>query len=391
MNNQTQNIATEQDETDISLFDVLTVIGQYKVMILVITFTFALLAVVVSLMMTPVFTAKTLLIPPQQQNSASTTLAGLSSVAGLSSGLFGQKLQDDLYISFMTSESFQKIIIERFNLQNRYNTQLFIDTRQALNASVRILSDKKSSLMSIEVDDSDPVFAANMANEYVEELTKYLLKFAITEAQQKRLFLENQIKKTQEDLALAESTFRQSQQKSGLQIPSVLGDIDIKEISELNQQIRSRELQLQAMNSFATPQNTEVQKLRTELLAMRAHLSKLEQGSAIVSTKGTLEQGAFMAYRNIKVQESLLETLVKQLESAKIDESKGGPLVQVVDRATPPERRKSPKRTIMVLQSSIAGLIFGLLISFILKRISNISQNSYSLDKLNALIRVWKF
>ncbi len=391
MDKPIQHPSIDHIEEDVSFLDILTVIGHYKGMILGMTLIFTLVAVVVSLIMTPIYTGRSLVMPPQQQqSSASSALAGLSSVAGLAGGALGLKSQDDMYISFMTSEGFQKKIIERFELHSRYRADLLIDARQALNKHVRLVSDKKSSLMSIEVDDPDPVFAANMANAYVQELGIFLGKIAITEAQQRRLYFENQIKKTQDDLAQAETTFRETQERSGLQIPSAVADIGIKEIAELHGQIRARELQLQAMSSFATPQNAEVKKLMTELLAMRTHLGKLEMGSSTEGSKGALQQGALLAYRNMKVQESILESLVKQYEFAKVDESKDAPLVQVVDAATPPERRTSPKRTIIVLLSAMIGFALGLVMAFIRNTLLNAKESEVGREKLQALSRAWK-
>jgi len=240
------------------------------------------------------------------------------------------------------------------------------------------------------VDDPDPVFAANMANAYIQELSVFLGKIAITEAQQRRLYFENQIKKTQDDLAQAEITFRATQERFGLQIPSAVADIGIKEIAELHGQIRARELQLQAMSSFATPENAEVKKLMTELLAMRAHLGKLEMGSNTEGSRGTLQQGALLAYRNMKVQESILDSLVKQLEYAKVEESKEAPLVQVVDAATPPERRSSPKRAYMVLNSAVAGFLLSLCLALVRKMLLKIKENADGRQKLQALVQAWK-
>ena len=391
MDKPIQHPSIDHIEEDVSFLDILTVIGHYKVMILGMTLIFTLFAVVVSLIMTPIYTGRSLVMPPQQQQSSSSSaLAGLSSVAGLAGGALGLKSQDDMFISFMTSEGFQKKIIERFDLHLKYHADLLIDARQALNAHVRFGSDKKSSLMSIEVDDPDPVFAANISNADVQELSVFLGKIAITEAQQRRLYFENQIKKTQDELAQAEITFRATQERSGLQIPSVVADIGIKEISELHGQIRARELQLQAMSSFATPQNAEMKKLMTELLAMRAHLGKLEMGSSTEDSKGTLQQGALLAYRNMKVQESILDSLVKQYEFAKVDESKDAPLIQVVDAATPPERRTSPKRTIIVLLSAMTGFALGLVMAFIRNMLLNAKESEVGREKLQALSRAWK-
>ena len=382
--------ATPQEEEDISLIDILTIIGQQKSLIIGLTLASALLAVIVSLLMTPVFTARTLVMPPQQQqSSAASSLASLGALAGVASSTIGIKSPDDMYVSFMTSEGFQKKIIDHFNLMDRYHCPFVIDCRQSLSQHARIVSDKKSSLMSIEVDDVDPVFAANMANTFVEELSILLGRLAVTEAQQRRLYFENQIKKTQDDLSLAETQFRNAQHRSGLQLPTVEAETGVKAIAEMHGQIAAREIQLQALKSYATKENNDVKKLVTELAAMKMHLLKLERGSLDTSNPQSIQQEAIQSYRNMKVQESMLEAFAKQYELAKVDESKEGPLVQVVDSATPPERRSSPKRTQLVVNSALGGFVFSTLLAFLRNMLRNTAQSSEGRAKLHALKRAW--
>ncbi len=382
--------ATPQEEEDISLIDILTIIGQQKSLIIGLTLASALLAVIVSLLMTPVFTARTLVMPPQQQqSSAASSLASLSALAGVASSTTGIKSPDDMYVSFMTSEGFQKKIIDHFNLMDRYHCPFVIDCRQSLSQHARIVSDKKSSLMSIEVDDVDPVFAANMANTFVEELSILLGRLAVTEAQQRRLYFENQIKKTQDDLSLAETQFRNAQHRSGLQLPTVEAETGVKTIAEMHGQIAAREIQLQALKSYATQENNDVKKLVTELAAMKMHLLKLERGSLDTSNPQSIQQEAIQSYRNMKVQESMLEAFAKQYELAKVDESKEDPLVQVVDPATPPERRSSPKRIQLVVISALSGFVFSTLLAFLINMLRNTAQSPEGRAKLHTLKRAW--
>jgi hypothetical protein len=51
--------------------------------------------------------------------------------------------------------------------------------------------------------------------------------------------------------------------------------------------------------------------------------------------------------RDFKYHEAMFETLSKQLELAKLDEANEGSTIQVVDVATPPERKSSPKRALL--------------------------------------------
>jgi tyrosine-protein kinase Etk/Wzc len=384
---QNNNVSVAEEE-DVSLLDILTVIGEQKSLILGLTLAASLLAVVVTLVMTPVFTARTLVMPPQQkQSSAASSLASLGALAGVATSI---KSPDDMYVSFMTSEVFQRKIIERFKLMERYHCAFVVDCRQSLNQHARIVSDKKSTLMAIEVDDPDPNFAASMANAFVEELDTMIGRLAVTEAQQRRVYFESQIKKTENELALAETQFRNAQHRSGLQVPTVEAETGVKEIAEMHGQIAAREIQLQALNSYATPNNSDVKKLVTELGAMKAHLLRLERGSLDTSNPEGVQQEAIQVYRNMKVQESMLEAFAKQYELAKVDESKEGALVQVVDPAYPPERRSSPKRTQLVLTSALGGFVFAIVLAFFRIMIRKASESTEGLAKLKALKRAWR-
>ena len=66
------------------------------------------------------------------------------------------------------------------------------------------------------VDDEEPQFAADMANAYYEVLKELLTRVAITEAQQKRVFFEEQFAKAKNELADAEVRLKEVQERTGL-------------------------------------------------------------------------------------------------------------------------------------------------------------------------------
>ena len=362
------------DEDEISLIDLLITLGKEKKFILSLTSIVILVAVVVSLLMTHLYTAKTVLMPPQQQqSSAASALASLGALAGLAGGAAGVKNPDEMYVAFMGSDRFLNALIERFHLQERYHTKTLVDTRTLLKSKAKVMPDKKSGLISIEFEDEDPQFAADVANAHVQELGHMLDVLAVTDAQQRRVFFESQIKKVQENLSSAEIAFRQAKEKSGLQVTSVIAETGVRASAELRGQIAAREVQLQSLSRFATAQNPDVQRIASELSAERAQLQKLEQGSGqVVGT--TLQLEAVKSYRDMKVQEAMLEVLIKQFELARVDEAKEGPLIQVVDLATPPERRSKPKRTLIVLASALAGLFLSVLLAFLKVSLRNVNQ-----------------
>ena len=391
--NGTSAAHTTEDNDEISLLELAIALGEEKkTLFLVPAFTTAV-AIVVSLLMTPVFTAKTLMMPPQQQqSSAASALASLGALAGIAGGAVGVKSPDEMYIAFMESESFQNSIIKKLDLQTRYEAKTLIDTRTALKGAVKITSDKKSGLLSIEATDKDPKFAAQMANLYVDELHNFLGRLAVTEAQQRRVFYEDQMKKTQSDFANAEARFRAANDKSGMQMTSILAETGLRANAEIRGQIAAKEVQLQAMSRFQTAQNPDVQRLSSEISALRQHLTKLENGTGNnIPAITPIQQEAVRAYRDIKVQEAMLEVLIKQYELARVDEAKEGPLLQQVDPATPPERRSKPKRSLIVLVSALGGLFLGVLAAFIRRSINKASTDPESSEQIRKLRSAWSW
>ena len=391
--NSPTSILPPEDEDEISLLDLLIALGEEKLTLLMTPLLASLTAVAVVLWMTPIYTAKTVMMPPQQsQSAASSALASLGALAGLAGGAVGIKTSDEMYIAFMQSDTLQNSIIQKLKLQERYEEKTLMDTRAALKGSVKVTSDKKSGLLTLEADDKDPVFAAQLANLYVDELRSLLSKLAVTEAQQRRVFYDQEIKKVQQELGISESIFRDAKQKSGMQVTAVLAESGVRASAELRAQIASREVQLQALSRFATPQNPDMQKISSELSAMRAQLQKLEQGEGQGSSHNNpTQQIAIQSYRDIKVQEAKLDILIRQYELARIDEAKEGPLIQQLDVALPPERKSKPKRMFIVLIAAFAGLFAGVLFAFIKRALRLAASNPDGATRLLALKRAWGF
>lgn len=382
----------EAEEDEISLLDLAIALGEEKKTLFAIPAITTTLAIVVSLLMTPTFTAKTVMMPPQQQQSgAASALASLGALAGLAGGAAGIKSPDEMYVAFMQGESLQKAVIQKLNLQERYEKKTIFETREHLKQVVKIASDKKAGLITIEADDKDPEFAAKLANTYVEELRNLMGRLAVTDAQQRRVFYEQAITKTQNELAEAEANFRAAKEKSGMQVTAVIAEASVRAGAEMRAQIAAKEVQLSAMGSFATSQNPDVQRLGGELAALRSQLRKLEQGSGADENSSPLQQLAVKSYRDIKAREAMMGVLVAQYESARVDEAKEGPLIQQVDVALPPERKSKPKRAIIVLASAFAGLFLGVLVAFVRRALRKAAENPETSGQMVKLKTVWRF
>jgi capsular polysaccharide biosynthesis protein len=323
-------------------------------------------------------------------------LAGLAGLAGLS-GMYGAvKSSDQMYIAFMRSQSVQMALIDHFQLKERYHSKNLEEARMSLTKNVSIAVDKSSGLLVIEAEDGDAEFAAQLANKQVHELNVILSRLAVTEAQQRRLYYEQQIAKTQKNLPMLETRLKEAQQKSGVEVASLLS-----ESGSLPGQIAAKELQLQILSRFATAQNPEMKRLSTEISALRSQLGRYElshaqaKASDKANTTGNVkatspsQQEAAQAYTTLKIQETLLDGFVRQLEVAKIDEAKEGPAVQVLDVARAPEIRAQPQRRKMVTAYTVTGLVIGLVLALLKALLRHTQRTPEGKQRLRDLRRAW--
>lgn len=98
------------------------------------------------------------------------------------------------------------------------------------------------------------------------------------------------------------------------------------------------------------------------------------------------------ALRNLKYQEALWEILARQFEMAKLDEAKDFPLIQVLDKATPPEKKSKPKRSLIVILATLVAGFLAVIWAFIkeaLVRSNDDPEQAMRLSELRELLR-WK-
>jgi uncharacterized protein involved in exopolysaccharide biosynthesis len=253
-------------------------------------------------------------------------------------------------------------IIARFDLQRLYDQETMVETRKEF-ASNSSITTGKDGLINIEFDDEDPKRAAAVANAYVEELDKLTQSLAVTEAAQRRLFFERQLKQAKDDLSNAEVALKVTQEQTGLIKLDDQGRAIIEAVAALRGQISAKEVELRAMRTFTTEHNPDYVRVRQQLAGLRAELTKLERaqiggGGDILLPTGQVPAAGLeyvRKFRDVKYQEAIFELLAKQFEAAKIDEAKEAAIIQVVDQAIAPDRKSKPKRALIVIGVTLAA------------------------------------
>jgi uncharacterized protein involved in exopolysaccharide biosynthesis len=388
-NLETGSSSGVQDQDDeISLLDLLqTIVDNLRLLVLG-PLAVGVTALGISFFIPPTYTAKTQFLPPQQQQSAAASLlSSLGSLGGLAGAVGGIKNPADQFLAYMKSVSLQDALVERFKLLERYEAKTKLDARLDLMDNVRAISGK-DGLISLEVDDKDPQFAADLANAHVEELTKLLGRLATTESQQRRLFFEKQ-------LSLAKDKMIQSE--IALKATGVSGSVlkaspasAVAAVAGLQAAVTSQEVKLGAMRGYLAESAPDFKQAMRELANLRAQLAKQEKDSPATGGKITSEGDYITKYREFKYHETLFELFAKQFELAKVDEAREGAVIQVLDVAQAPEKNSKPKKAIIAIIAALASGFALLLFVSLRQALVNASQDAESAQKMAQLKNSWR-
>jgi uncharacterized protein involved in exopolysaccharide biosynthesis len=372
----------EHDDAEISLLDLLQVVADNLRLLLGGSLLAGVLALGVTFLITPTFTASTTFMPPQQQASgAASLLQSLGSLGSLAGAAGGLKNPVDQYVAFLKSRSVQDALIDRFDLAQRYEQKYRQSTIKALDAIARVKSGK-DGLISVEIDDRDPQFAAALANAHVEELGKLLSRLAVTEAQQRRLFFEKQLSATKEKLIKAELALRSTGVSASVLKSSPVAAVE--GVAKLKAAIAAQEIKLASMRGYLAESAFDFKQAQSELAAMRAQMAKLETGDA---SPQAMEAGGdyITKYREFKYFETLFELFSKQYEIARVDESREGAVIQVVDLATAPELKSKPQKALIAVLATLASGFVLLLFVFVRQAVRSSGADPETAEKLQRL------
>ena len=357
----------------ITIIDYIRVLAKRRRMIFLVTVAACLVSLIYSLFLHNVYTARALLLPAQEDkglmNAMMSQIGGLSLLAG---GGIGGTTTSDLYVSMLKSETIKDPIIEQFKLKDVYNSNSLTDIYATLDKNVSIVAGKKDSIVTISVEDHNPKRAAEIANAYVMELQKLTVALNISGAGQNRTFLQDRLAKAKVDLSTAEEALKTFQSKNKSinvteQVKATIGGV-----AQLRAELALQEVKLSTLRRTLTDSNQKVKNLATSIEYLKRQIEKMEGnsgGSAIpsIGSMPALGQEYVRLFREVKIQETLVEILTRQYELARLSEAKDLSPFQVLQHAKAPDKKSKPKRALLVSITTFSAFIFSIFLAFIIE------------------------
>ncbi len=317
-----------------------------------------LLTVGITLLLPNWYKSTTSLLPPKQPDifgslgGASSLLKGLGGLGKI--GGLGQRSGSYNYFAILRSRSTLERVVSQFDLITVYDTK-----DRSLELAVKELTNNTSfeeevdDNISIQVYDKDPVRAADMANYFVEVLNDVNTRLSTLEARTNREFIEQRLTTCSIDLKKAEDALKSYQERSGMIISVDENSSSVSAYAELYAMKVKKEIEASVLKQSVAADDSYLRQVKMEITELTSRLEKFPQAG--------LE--SIRLFRDVITQQRILEFILPIYEQAKIEEQKNIPVLLVLDKAVPAEKKTKPQRMlILFLVTSIASMLIVLLV-----------------------------
>ncbi|SNB45567.1 Wzz/FepE/Etk N-terminal domain-containing protein [Geobacter sp. DSM 9736] len=361
------------EEEEINLLDLLKVVVKRKMLILKACAVAIAVSVVYSLTLPNIYSASAKVLPPQKDSGGglSALLGQMGGLASLAGGMGGLTGSGELFLGILKSRSVADAVVKRLDLITMFEAETADDARRTLAGAVQSKIGK-DGIITVTAEHTDPKVAAQLANAMVEELGKRSVQLNLTKAGTERVFLEKRIDLVKQDLKQAEDALRSFAERNKTIKVESQASATISGVAKLKAEIAAFEVQLAALRSYQTEESPEVKLLKTSVAKLKGQLSTEEGSGSGGSIPGvgripTLGLDYARLFREVKIQEAIFEQLTKQYEAAKLMEAKDASSLQVLDEAVVPTIKSKPKRSIIVILTTVTAFVLAVFLAFLLE------------------------
>jgi len=309
---------TPQKSYNFNSVDLLIYIWKKRWILGIVGFIAAVASIVISLMITPMFKASVIMFPSTNVMVSKELL--VQNFSGENVHGFGEEEQAEQLLQVLNSEPIRTRIIEKYNLMEHYEidpegkypmTELFEQYRSNINFRL-------TEFMSVEIEvmDKDPEYAANMAND-ISDLVDTVYNSMIKD-------------RAWEALRLVEREFRDAEETLVLLRDS---------LDHVSSQLSTN------IDSGDEPTDIVIRAL---------------------SENGALYFSMINLVRN---QSQIVAGLSLRYKEARLEAEQDLAYKFVVERAYPPEKKAYPNKSLIVIVSTFASLLFALILLIVIDSI----------------------
>ncbi len=355
----------------------------WKKLILIVTGTFTVLAVILSLLMPNKFEGYASVLPSQKSALLNMMGGGVTSTVSNLAEKFGSLVGGSesqigsgfSYLAILNSREAMGKVIKKFDLIRVYGIK-----DSSIDAAIKKLSSNtdfaldRFGAVTVKVFDRSPERAAAMANYFVHLLNEINANLSSEDARNLRVVIQARYEKNLSDLSAAEDSMKVFQEKYGVFSLPDQAKASVEVGAELESQMILAQVRLSVLRKQFGNRSPEIMAAEQQIAALKNKMGDLRSGQDLT---GNRESGVFLPYKevpgkamrylqlytDVEIQTKLLEMIYPMYEQTKLEEARETPTVLVLDKAVPPEKKTYPMRALIVISGLVLGFVLSVLFS----------------------------
>lgn len=368
------------DKEELSFFAIFKILRLNVIRLTVMVLAISAIVLAYSFIMPNSYSAQTSVLPPTKDSPT----GGLSSfiqnfTGGLSIPGVSQSDQSKLFGEILYSRSVIEHVIEGLNLRSfpKYAKMKREDLEKFVRSSIDIDVDKTGIIYIYTIyhtdffpSDDDKLKAAEisaaMANLAVEGLDNIIKSRTMTNARKSREYIQSELIGYKSKLDSIASEIEQFQLKNKVLAIDEQTQAIVAQAVEVGSLLVQAELELNLAKLQYNLASPQISYYENQVNLLKEQYSKIQYGGLTPSDAFSIPLDKvptlFKEYAELFRERKILEQVIMYLETQKhqegIQENRDVPVIEVLDKAIPAEKKTSPQRALMMVLSFFLSTLF---------------------------------
>ena len=224
----------KKTENRLDVVEILSVLWQRRKLIAIFTGVATLLGIVISLLLPLKFISTATILPDADKSKMPGGISDLASLAGLNVG--GGDNLTRLYPAIIKSEAVLRPVIYCKFLSAKKNDSLdliglwelkdenpafnYQRAYSALSMALDVAMETKTQIITLKLEESEPQLTADIVNQVIKELDRFIRTKRNTTASEQRKFIEGRLAEVKQDLSKSEDRLKEFREKNRVIISS---------------------------------------------------------------------------------------------------------------------------------------------------------------------------
>lgn len=284
----------------------------------------------------------------------------------------------DTFVKIIRSKSINANIIKKFNLIKEFGVNTIDEALEKLENITSI--DSETGIIEISVVTKNPKLSAEIANEYIFQLSDLLNRMNVLNAKNQKEFLVKRMNEVSKKLSLANKKLANFQVKNKMIDIDTQAETTISSIAKLQSNIILQESQLIGLKTIYSENSSRIISSKEMLASLKSELDKIK---GKLPTRNTNQEPVLLDFplanveyielsRDSNLYEELLKLLSQQYELMNIKEEKKKLEIKIVDTAVSPTETFGPGRLVSSLLTAFSAFMLVLVFYLIKFRLEEV-------------------